>query len=81
MRKEEKWNILKIVYGYSILFVFLFIVYILYAKYSKEILVYEEYPIAVQELKRFEFEGDTMIVIRIEYENKDYITIKNKPKK
>jgi hypothetical protein len=81
MKKEVKWNILKIVYSYSVLFVILFIAYILYHKHNDKILVYKEYPIEVQELKRFEFEGDTMIVIRIEYEDKDYITIKNKPKK
>ena len=81
MKEEHKKNILKIAFNYLIFTMLLILMVVCYKVATREEFVFKGYPTKVQELNRFEFEGDTLIVLRVEYQGKDYITTKTKTKK
>jgi hypothetical protein len=81
MIDSNKGNIVKFGLNYLGFAAILVFVYIIYSIVAKKEYIYKKYPIKVEEISRFEYDNDTLIVLRIEYQEKDYITTKIKHKK
>lgn len=73
--KNEFW---KLFYNSVIVAVFIYCVYWAYKWIPKEKYLYEDSSMKVKEIKRFEVEQDTMIIMLVNYKEKDYLITKSK---
>ena len=73
--KKEMW---KVFYNSVIVLVFLYCVYWAYKWIPAERYIYKDSNLKIKEIKRFRSENDTIVLILVNYKDKEYLITKNK---
>ena len=80
MKEPIKKEIFKVLIYYSALIIGIFAIIFFIWQIKKSDYIYKDNSLEVVEIRRFEFDKDTMIVLKISYRDIDYITTKIKSK-